>query len=99
MVGGLGPDRLSGGDGDDNPVDGAGEFRQDRSVDILRAGAGSDTTLALSGSKANGQGAGPPDRIERGPEVARQGSREGLRAHRRAHRGMPYLPGLPREPP
>ena len=44
------------------------------------------------------QGAGPQDRIERGRSVARQGQREGRLPPRRAHRGMPHLPGLPREP-
>jgi putative transposase len=44
------------------------------------------------------QGAGTPDRIERGRSVAKQGQREGRLPHRRAHRGMPHLPGLPREP-
>ncbi len=46
------------------------------------------------------QGAGPPDRIRAWPMKWReQGQREGRRAPRRAHRGMPHLPGLPREPP
>jgi Ca2+-binding RTX toxin-like protein len=52
IVGGLGPDRLYGADGDDTLLDGAGEFGQDRSADIIRGGAGSDFVLAFSDSKA-----------------------------------------------
>jgi len=40
----------------------------------------------------------PHDRLFGGREMAQKGQREGGLSHRRAYRGVPYLPGLPGEP-
>jgi transposase-like protein len=53
----------------------------------------------LRGIRRHEQGASPQDRFGGRRSVAKEGPREGRRAPRRAHRGVPLLPGLPRVPP
>jgi putative transposase len=63
----------------------------DRQAQGARGGPASDF-------RRHEQGASSRTRLDRGRAVARQGPREGGRAHRGARRGVPKLPGLPREP-
>jgi hypothetical protein len=78
IVGGLGPDRLYGADGDDTLLDGAGEFGQDRSVDIIRGGR---ERLCLGVQRLEGQGPGTLWRRLR-PSASRQRDRSSGRGLR-----------------
>ena len=52
MLGGLGPDRLFGGDGTDEIHDDPAEFGSDKSADVLSGGPGDDVLVSTDTADA-----------------------------------------------